>query len=120
MKVGDEFPVTIEGLEVARARVREVSDDGRVWLVVPGKVVEMQYRTSTTLETPTPVAAEGASHVLLTDQVADAADLATQQVPGGEATPPAQPETIPTEPQKPTVPEVPQEVEDAVEREASA
>lgn len=118
MKVGDEFPVTIEGLEVARARVREVSDDGRAWLVVPGKVVEVQYRTQTTIETPTPVAGEGSSHVLLTDQVANKDDLATQQVPG-EATPPAQPDTVPTEPQAPTVPPVPEEIEQAIEEKAT-
>lgn len=135
MKAGDKFPVTIAGETITEATVKEVNEkDSTATMLVPATLVTMSYRTHDEL-TPndpaqaTPEAVEGADHVLLTDRVEQQvkpeqtgeADLATQQVPGA-ATPPAQPETVPTEPQAPVVPEpvVPEKVEDAVEREASA
>lgn len=134
MKVGDTFPVAIAGERVADATVKEIRDS-EVVLVVPATLVTMSYRTHDEL-TPNdpadsaPETVEGSDHVLLTDNVevkpptesVTPEQAATQQVPGTTevpATPPTQPDTVPTPEQAPVVPPIPEHVEDAVEQKAT-
>lgn len=129
MKSGDKFPVTIAGEEVAQATVKEVDEDkATATMVIPATLVTMSYRTHDELTPGDPAEAtptvEGSEHILLTDQVVTPGDAvtpqqaATQQVPGTPEAP-TQPDTAPTPAQEPVVPAVPEEVEQAVERQAT-
>lgn len=113
MRVGDQIPVTINGIVVANATVESIGSD-RASLVIPGTRVVMAIRVQLTDETPQPeketetiitgvdrvvpetpeVAAESSVSEVPTTDVSttetsstpvDAAEVSTESAVGGES-----------------------------------
>lgn len=108
MRVGDQIPVTINGIVVANATVESIGSD-RASLVIPGTRVVMAIRVQLTDETPQPeketetvitgvdrvvpetpeVAAESSVSDVSTTETSstpvDAAEVSTESAVGGES-----------------------------------